>query len=123
MKRDFTYIDDIVEGIFRLVKKIPSPNKEWNGEKPDPSSSFAPYKLYNIGNNQPVELSRFIEVLEECIGKKAKKNFLPMQPGDVYETFADIEDLTKNVGFKPKTDIKKGLENFVSWYKDYYNIS
>ena len=123
MKRDFTYIDDIVEGISRLIQKIPSPNNNWSGENPDPSSSFAPYKLYNIGNNQPVELSRFIEILEECIGKKAKKNLLPMQPGDVYETFADVEDLMRDIGFKPETNIQKGLNNFVSWYKEYYNIS
>ena len=112
MKRDFTYIDDIVEGIFRLIPKVPIPNNNWNGENPDPSSSFAPYKLYNIGNNQPVELLKFIEILEECIGKKANKNLLPMQPGDVYETYADVEDLMKDVGFKPKTDVKTGLEKF-----------
>ena len=100
MRRDFTYIDDIVEGIFRLIQKIPSSNKNWNGKKPDPSSSFAPYKIYNIGNNQPVELSKFIEILEECIGKKANKNLLPMQPGDVYETFADVDDLIKDIGFQ-----------------------
>ena len=123
MKRDFTYVTDIVEGIFRLIKKIPFPNNKWNGEKPDPSSSFAPYKLYNIGNNHPVELSNFIEILEECIGKKAKKNLLPMQPGDVYETYADVEDLMRDVGFKPQTDIKTGLEKFVKWYKEYYNLT
>jgi UDP-glucuronate 4-epimerase len=122
MKRDFTYVDDIVEGIFRLIPKIPSPNKEWRGEKPDPSSSFAPYRLYNIGNNHPVELSRFIEILEECLGKKANKNLLPMQPGDVYETFADVDDLKNDIGFKPQTDIKDGLKNFVDWYRGYYNV-
>ena len=120
MRRDFTFIDDIVEGIFRLINKIPSSNKNWNGNKPDPSSSFAPYKLYNIGNNQPVELSKFIEILEECIGKKANKNLLPMQQGDVYETFADVDDLIKDIGFKPKTDIKEGLAKFVNWYRDFY---
>ena len=120
MKRDFTYIDDIVEGIFRLIKKIPCPNIEWNGKKPDPSSSFASYRVYNIGNNEPIELLKFIEILENCIGKKTNKNLLPMQPGDVYETFADVDDLYKDVGFKPKTDIKKGLENFVDLYREYY---
>ena len=123
MKRDFTYIDDIVEGIFRLITKVATPNNNWSGDDPDPSSSFAPYKLYNIGNNQPVELSKFIEILEDLIGKKANKNFLPMQPGDVYETYADVENLIRDVGFKPKTDLKKGLENFVAWYKEYYRIS
>lgn len=123
MRRDFTYIDDIVEGIFRLIPKIPSSNKTWQGEKPDPSSSFAPYRIYNIGNNQPVELTKFIEILEECVGKKANKNLLPMQPGDVYETYADVEDLMKDAGFKPKTDIKTGLEKFVKWYKEYHSLT
>ena len=123
MRRDFTYIDDIVEGIYRLIAKAPSPNKAWRGEKPDPATSFAPYRLYNIGNNQPVELSKFIETLEECIGKKANKNLLPMQPGDVYETFADVDDLIRDVSFKPKTDIAKGLKEFVKWYKKFYNAN
>ena len=122
MRRDFTYVDDIIEGIFRLIKKLPVPNDEWDGKKPDPSSSFAPYRLYNIGNNQPVELLKFIEILEDCIGKKAIKNFLPMQPGDVYETYANVDDLVKDVGFVPKTDMKKGLINFINWYREYYNI-
>ncbi len=117
MKRDFTYIDDIVEGIFRLIPVIPSPDNDWKGENPDPSSSFAPYKIYNIGNNQPVELLKFIEILEEHTGKKANKNLLPMQPGDVYETFADVQDLMKTVGFKPKTNIEEGLKEFVDWFK------
>ena len=121
MKRDFTYIDDIIEGIFRLITKVATPNNSWSGENPDPSSSFAPYRLYNIGNNQPVELSEFIEILEKCIGKKANRNLLPMQQGDVYETFADTEDLMNLVGFKPKTDVKQGLKKFVNWYKEYYN--
>jgi UDP-glucuronate 4-epimerase len=122
MKRDFTYIDDIVEGIYKLITKAPTTDKTWNGEKPDPSSSFAPYRLYNIGNNHPVELSKFIEILEDCIGKKANKNTLPMQPGDVYETFADVDDLMKDVGFVPRTDIKRGLKNFIDWYREYYNV-
>ena len=122
MRRDFTYVDDIVEGIMRLLPSIPKPNPNWNGENPDPATSFAPYKIYNIGNNQPVELSHFIEVLESKIGKKAVKNFLPMQDGDVPETFANIDDLTRDVGFKPATPIEVGIENFVNWYKQYYRI-
>jgi len=123
MKRDFTYIDDIIEGIYRLIPQIPVPNNLWNGKNPDPSSSFAPYKIYNIGNNQPVELSKFIEIIEENTGKKVNKNLLPMQPGDVYETYADIEDLMNSVGFKPKISINEGMRNFINWYKKYYSIS
>ena len=122
MKRDFTYIDDIVEGIFRIIPKPPLPDKNWSGDKPDPSTSFGPYKIYNIGNNQPVQLMEFIEILEEYLGKKAVKNFLPMQPGDVQSTFADVDDLMMDVGFKPKTDIKNGLKEFVEWYKKYHNL-
>lgn len=122
MKRDFTYIDDIIEGVVKIIDKIPEPNPNWSGERPDPSSSFAPYKLYNIGNNNPVELLRLIEILEECLGKKAKKNFLPLQPGDVPATYADIDDIEKDVGFKPKTPIEKGIRKFVEWYKEYYKI-
>lgn len=120
MKRDFTYIDDIVEGVVRTMRKIPHPNPQWDAVLGDPSTSFAPYKIYNIGNNQPVELLRFIEVLEECLGKKAKKNLLPIQPGDVPETYADIDDLIKDVGFKPSTPIEVGIKNFVEWYKEFY---
>lgn len=120
MKRDFTYIDDIVEGVVRTMRKIPHPNPQWDTKNPDPSTSFAPYKIYNIGNNQPVELLRFIEVLEECLGKKAKKNLLPIQPGDVPETYADVDDLIKDVGFKPSTPIEVGIKNFVEWYKKFY---
>jgi len=122
MKRDFTYIDDIIEGIVRLIDKIPSPNPNWNRELPDPSSSCAPYRLYNIGNNNPVDLLYFIEVLEKTIGKKTKINFLPMQSGDVLETYADIKDLTKVTEFKPQTSIEEGVNKFVSWYKDYHEI-
>lgn len=122
MRRDFTYVEDIVEGITRLIPKIPTPNIEWNGLKPDPASSFAPYKIFNIGNNQPVELMRFIEVIEEKVGKKAIKNLLPLQDGDVPETFADIDALTKEVDFKPATPIETGIGNFIDWYKDYYKI-
>ncbi|MEM2772385.1 MAG: NAD-dependent epimerase [Candidatus Pacearchaeota archaeon] len=122
MKRDFTYIDDIVEGVVRVMVKIPQPNSNWNAQNPDPATSFAPYKVYNIGSNQPVKLLEFIETLEECLGKKAEKNFLPLQPGDVVETYADVNDLIKDVGFKPSTPIKVGIKNFVEWYKEFYKI-
>lgn len=120
MKRDFTYIDDIVEGITRLIPNVAKSNYEWNGVTPDPGTSFAPYRIYNIGNNKPVELLRFIEVIEEKLGKKAVKNLLPIQEGDVPETFADVDDLIRDVGFKPATSIETGIENFVNWYRDYY---
>ncbi|MDL5045549.1 NAD-dependent epimerase [Oscillatoria amoena NRMC-F 0135] len=123
MKRDFTYIDDIVEGMVRLLPRVPSPDTTWKGSHPDPSTSFAPYRLYNIGNNKPVELLRFIEVLEEKIGKKAVKNFLPIQAGDVPGTFADVDDLVRDVGFKPATSVEAGIEKFVTWYKKYYNVT
>lgn len=120
MKRDFTFIDDIVEGVYRIMLKIPESNPDWNGHHPDAATSFAPYRLYNIGNNQPVDLLEFIQILEMLLGKKAAKNMLPMQPGDVSSTFADVDDLIKDVEFKPKTNIEAGLEQFVSWYKRYY---
>jgi UDP-glucuronate 4-epimerase len=120
MRRDFTYVDDIVEGIARLVPNIPTPNASWSGERPDPATSFAPYRLYNIGNNKPVELLRFIEVIEEKLGKKAIKNLLPLQEGDVPETFADVDDLIRDVGFKPATSIEDGIGKFIDWYKEYY---
>lgn len=122
MKRDFTYIDDIVEGVFRVMKKPPSPDPNWNGEAPDPSTSFARYKIYNIGNNQPVKLMTFVEAIEEALGKKANKLFLEMQPGDVEATFADIDDLYHHVGFKPNTSIHEGIARFVTWYKNYYRL-
>ncbi len=122
MKRDFTYVDDIVQGIVRLVPLPPKPDLAWNPLSPDPSTSFAPYRLFNIGNNQPVELLHFIEVLEDKLGKKAIKNFLPMQEGDVEETFADIADLEKAIGFRPATPIEEGIGNFVEWYKSYYKV-
>jgi UDP-glucuronate 4-epimerase len=120
MKRDFTYVDDIAEAITRLIPKTPVPDPEWSGLKPDPASSFAPYRVYNIGNNQPVELLRFIEVIEEKTGKKAIKNFMPIQDGDVPETYADVEDLMREVDFKPSTSIETGVGNFVDWYREYY---
>jgi UDP-glucuronate 4-epimerase len=122
MRRDFTYVDDIVEGIVRLLPSVPKGNPTWSGESPDPASSFAPYKIYNIGNNQPVELLHFIEVLESKLGKTAVKNFLPLQDGDVPETYANVEDLMNDVGFRPSTSIEVGIENFVNWYKQYYQI-
>jgi len=109
-----------VEGIIRLIPKPPKPNPEWDAENPDPGSSSAPYKIYNIGNNNPVKLTRFIEVIEEKLGKKAIKEYLPMQPGDVPATYADVDDLMSDVGFKPSTSIEEGVGRFVDWYKEYY---
>ena len=120
MKRDFTYIDDIVEGVARLIDKVPEPDPDWCGDDPDSATSYAPYRLYNIGNNNPVELMKFISVLENCLGKKAKKNLLPIQPGDVPETYADVDDLTEDAGFKPSTPIEEGIKKFVDWYREYY---
>lgn len=121
-QRDFTYIDDIVEGVIRTLDRLPTPNSNWNGAAPDPSTSTAPYRLYNIGNHQPVELSDFIKTLEECLGCEAKKNLLPMQPGDVPATYADVDDLMRDVGFHPATPIEQGIARFVTWYKDYYKV-
>jgi UDP-glucuronate 4-epimerase len=120
MQRDFTYIDDIVEGVFRIIDKIPVPNPDWHGDHPDPATSFAPYKIYNIGNNRPVGLLEFIHILEKQLGRKAKLNLLPIQPGDVPRTFADIDDLMRDVGFKPLTSIEDGIRQFVEWYREYY---
>jgi UDP-glucuronate 4-epimerase len=120
-RRDFTYIDDIVEGVIRVLDRIPEPNPEWSGDTPDSATSTAPYQLYNIGNNNPVELMRYIEVLEECLGKKAQKNMLPLQPGDVPATYADVSDLVRDVDYKPDMSIEQGIANFVDWYRDYYN--
>ena len=120
MSRDFTYIDDIVEGIIRLLNSPPKANPDWDRENPEPSSSYAPYKVYNIGNNRPIKLLDFIRTLEQLIGKKAKIEFVPMQPGDVKETYADISDLQTDVGFYPTTTIEEGLAHFVDWYKNYY---
>lgn len=122
MMRDFTYIDDIVDGIVRLIDVPPQADESWDRENPDPSSSYAPYKLYNIGNNQPVKLMDFIQTLEKHLGIEAKKEFLPMQPGDVQATYADIDSLNKATGFNPTTTIDEGLKNFVDWYKEYYDM-
>ena len=122
MQRDFTYIDDIVEGITRTIDRVPQANPNWSGENPDPSVSSAPYKVYNIGNNQPVDLLRFIEVLEDCIGKRVVKNLLPIQAGDVPATYANVDDLVRDVGFQPATQIEVGIKNFVEWYRSYYKI-
>ena len=123
MKRDFTYIDDIVDGIINLIFHLPQPNPNWNGNQPDSATSFAPYALYNIGNNQPVDLMKFIEVIENELCRKAKINFFPIQPGDVPATYADVDDLEKAVGFKPNTPIEVGVKKFVEWFKDYYQIA
>ena len=122
MKRDFTYIDDIIEGVVRVLDTLPQPDPHWSGDAPTPGTSNAPYRIYNIGNNQPIELMRFIEVLETCLGKKAEKELLPMQPGDVPVTYADVEGLAQTVGFRPNTPIEVGIERFVVWYRDYYKI-
>lgn len=122
MKRDFTYVGDIVEAISRLIPHVPKPDPEWSGLKPDPASSFAPYRVYNIGNNEPIELLKFIEVIEEKLGKKAIKNFMPLQDGDVPETYADVDDLMREVDFKPATRIEVGVGKFIDWYREYYKI-
>ena len=118
--RDFTYIDDIVEAVVRVTDRIPGPNTDWTGEMPDPSTSSAPYRLYNIGNSQPVQLMDFIAAVEKALGREAEKNFLPMQPGDVLETYADVTDLATDVAFSPSTPIKEGVQRFVDWYRAYY---
>ncbi len=122
MQRDFTYIDDIIEGVVRIMARIPEPDPQWNGDQPEPAASFAPYHLYNIGNNHPVELMAFIEALEDCLGKKAIKNMMPIQPGDVPATYADVEGLMRDVGFKPATPIELGIRRFVDWYRGYYGV-
>ncbi len=122
MVRDFTYIDDIVEGVMRVIDKPAVGNIDWSGDDPDPASSAAPYRLYNIGNNRPVELMTYIEVLESCLGKKAKLDLLPMQEGDVRATYADVSRLVDDMGFKPETTVETGVARFVDWYKSYYKI-
>jgi UDP-glucuronate 4-epimerase len=119
-RRDFTYVDDIVEGVIRACDRIAKPDPAWNGDDPDPATSRAPYRLYNIGNNRPTELMRYIEVIEETLGRKAVKNLLPMQPGDVPETSADVEDLVRDVGYRPATPVEVGVRRFIEWYLAYY---
>ena len=122
MQRDFTYIDDIVEGVVRVLDQPAQPDENWSGEHPESATSRAPYRIYNIGNHQPVELLRLIELLEQELGRKAERNLLPMQPGDVPATFAEISDLTAAVGFHPQTPIEVGVQRFVAWYRDYYQV-
>lgn len=122
MQRDFTFVDDIVEGVVRVTDRIATPNPEWDGANPDPGTSSAPYRLYNIGNNNPVQLLHLIEVLEDKLGRKAQKNMMPLQDGDVPATYADVDDLMRDVGFKPATSIEDGVGRFVDWYRDYYKV-
>jgi len=122
MVRDFTYVDDIVEGVIRVIDRPARPNPNWSGDKPDSATSYAPYRVFNIGNNKPVELMRYIEVLEECLGKKAQKEMLPLQAGDVPATVADVSELEAATGFKPKTPVEVGVRNFVDWYRAYHNV-
>ena len=121
-QRDFTYIDDIVEGVIRTLDNVAAPNPEWSGKTPDSATSKAPYRLYNIGSNSPCELLRYIEIIEDCVGKKAEKNLLPMQAGDVMATYADVDALVKDVGYKPSTNIEEGVAKFVEWYRDFYQV-
>ncbi|MBA4032732.1 MAG: capsular biosynthesis protein CpsI [Planctomyces sp.] len=122
MRRDFTFIDDIVEGVVRVADNIPVPNTQWKSDTPDPATSNAPYRVYNIGNNRPEDLLEMIGILETCLGKKAEKRLLPMQPGDVPATYADVDDLVKDVGFKPATPLATGIQKFVDWYRDYHAL-
>ncbi len=122
MERDFTYVDDIVEGVYRVIHKVPQGNPDWSGDAPDPATSYCPYRVYNIGNNNKEKLMHYIEVLEECLGKKAEKNFMPMQPGDVPATYANVDDLVKDFNYKPDTTLEYGVRKFVEWYKDYYSV-
>jgi UDP-glucuronate 4-epimerase len=121
MQRDFTYIDDIIEGVVRVMAQVPVANPQWSGEAPDPGTSYVPYRVYNIGNNQPIQLEALIAQIETELGKKARKNYLDMQPGDVEATYADIDDLENAVGFRPQTSIKTGIERFIEWYRGYYH--
>ncbi len=122
MQRDFTYIDDIAQGVIHVADRVPAGNPQWSGARPDPGTSQSPYRIYNIGNHQPVELMNLIAALEDCLGRKAEKRFLPMQPGDVPATFADVDDLVQDVGFRPATPIEDGIREFVNWYRGYYQV-
>jgi UDP-glucuronate 4-epimerase len=121
-KRDFTYVEDIAEGVVRALDRIATPDPAWNSDDPDPATSSAPYRVYNIGNNRPVDLSHYIETLEKCLGKKAEKNLLPLQLGDVPDTYADVEDLVRDVGYRPSTSVEEGVKAFVDWYRSYYKV-
>ena len=121
-RRDFTYVDDIAEGVIRVLDKPAAANPDWSGDIPDPATSSAPYRIYNIGNSNWVELERYIEVLEDCLGRKAKRNLLPLQPGDVPDTYADVDALVNDIGYRPATSIEVGVRRFVDWYKDYYRV-
>ena len=121
-RRDFTYVGDIVEGVVRACDHVATPNPAWSSDRPDPGTSRVPYRIYNIGNQQPVELMRYIEVLEECLGRKAEKNLLPLQQGDVPDTWADVEDLVTDVGYRPSTPVEQGVRSFVDWYLEYYKV-
>lgn len=122
MRRDFTYIDDIVEGVVRTLDRIPRGSSDWSGDHPDPGTSRAPYRVYNIGNNQPVELMEFVGAIEEALGREAEKRLMPMQPGDVPATWADVDDLMRDTGFRPATPIREGVRRFVAWYREYYGV-
>ena len=121
-RRDFTYIDDIVEGVVRVLDRVAQPDPDWDSNAPDPGASMAPYRIYNIGNSQPVELMRYIEVLEKCLGRKAERRLLPMQPGDVPDTYADVTDLSNDIGYSPSTSVEEGVARFVEWYREFYAI-
>jgi UDP-glucuronate 4-epimerase len=121
-KRDFTYVEDIAEGVVRALDRIATPDAAWNSDEPDPATSNAPYRVYNIGNNRPIELSHYIETLEKCLGRKAERNLLPLQLGDVPDTFADVEDLARDVGYRPATTVEEGVQAFVDWYRSYYKV-
>jgi UDP-glucuronate 4-epimerase len=121
-KRDFTFVDDIVEGVVRTLDQVATPNPDWSSDTPDPATSSAPFRVYNIGNNNPVDLEHYIKVLEDCLGKKAEQNLLPLQPGDVPETYADVSDLINDVDYKPETTVEHGVKQFVNWYREYYKI-
>jgi UDP-glucuronate 4-epimerase len=120
--RDFTYVDDIVEGVVRVLDRPAKPNLHWSGDNPDPGTSLAPWRVYNIGNNNRVELMDYIEALENSMGIKAEKELLPLQPGDVQDTYAAVDDLVEEFGYKPLMNVKQGVENFVKWYKEYNNV-
>ena len=122
MQRDFTYIDDIVEGVMRVMARPAAPNDDWHGDRPDPGTSYAPYRIYNIGNNNPVQLMAFIAAIEKALGREARKKMLPLQQGDVPATYADIDDLVRDAGFQPSTPIEDGIARFIAWYRDYYGV-